>query len=435
MKRFIIFLAISLVASEPTLKHLIHVAYIGSHCPNNSYPDIKWECNPMELTPVGMRQLYLLGRGIRHKYFDKFPEMQYNSLEVSFRSIFSEEKTITTSAYALATGLYHGTGFNLNNDQVVRAVPPIDPSNYKPYQDELGTEALPHYYAVLPVMTLTEEPNYNFEALTLCPRIDKLVNEKLDNDEDLKSRIDKNESIFSEKLYPRLKEILKLNESVANMEEALKHTDYIIAAKYYLKELSSKPTEEDYKLMDELYYTVRFDKLLADDHVAQLIAYGFLTELKVILEGIKNGTNTRYKFTSYTLNDVHILALLKLLKFEYPKKMMPFSSSLIIAVENDTNMKVRIAFNNENITFKNNKDVMQDCIPLDNFTEWISNNTLENFKRWCDESTEEVASKWFTYTFIIAGIFLIILGTTWILIIKCRRSKDEDTSKDELNIE
>jgi len=433
MKRFIIFLTILLASQivvsesdDKKLKHLIHVTYIGSRYPRYLNDTSKWEFNPMELTQVGMRQLYLLGRQIRQKYFNKLPEMLYNPLKVEFRSIYSDEPTITRSAYALAAGLYHGAGFNLNDAQVERAVPPIDPSKYVNYKKDLGNEALPHYYGVLPVMTLTEEPDYKFRTLHLCSAVNKTVKDELKVNETLKSYIEGKERNFSKGLYPKLKAIF--GKDVNDMTEASDYTDYIIAAKYFSKELNI--TGDEYKLINELHYTIKFEKLFANENVTKLIAHGFLDELEKILVGIDEGKNPKYIFTSYTLDEVHILALLKLLGFEYQgdkkPEIMPFSSSLIIEVNEDKTIK--ILFNNDTIKLKDKDPTVKGLI------EWTKGNIVVNFTDRCHAEKAEMPEEWFMYTFIGAGVLLLILAATWTFIIKCRRT-DEEPSPGDSTIE
>lgn len=408
--------------SAPSLKHLIHIANTGSRYPINYYPEFNWVYTPMELTSVGMRQMYLLGRGIGYKYFNSLTGIQYNSLDVVFRSIYSDEKYIAMAAYAFAAGLYYpGTGYDLSKAQIERAVPPTDFVDYKKYQEELGSAAVIGHYSILPIMTLTEDSNRYFEAIRFCPRLGKLVDSEVDSNGELKSNITEEEKILKSKLYPRLRDILKLKKDVDSMDEALNYTDLIIAAKYFSWDLGAKPTEDDYKLMNKLYLTLKFKKLLTNKKVAQIIAYGLLTELKNILEGAMN--NTRYIVSSYVLEDIHLLALLRLLDYE-PVEMVPFGSSLIITM--DKNNITNIQYNDVSL----NK-----TMPLKNLTDWISSNILKNFDSSCAGEETEVTKSWFIATLIVGLIFTAILAVTWILIFICRRTKNEETSPTSIDSE
>eukprot|EP00826_Nyctotherus_ovalis_P055955 TRINITY_DN7485_c0_g1_i17.p2 TRINITY_DN7485_c0_g1~~TRINITY_DN7485_c0_g1_i17.p2 ORF type:complete len:183 (+),score=71.66 TRINITY_DN7485_c0_g1_i17:158-706(+) len=182
--------------------------------------------------------------------------------------------------------------------------------------------------------------------------------------------------------------------------------------------------------MDELYYIAKYRKLLGDKTVAKLIVHGLLSELKPILEGIANKSNTRAKMTSYMLEDTHILALLKLLDFNYGKEMMPFGSSFIIAVD-DKDM-VNIQYNDAPVQLNR-----KDDIPLREFINWNSDNILSDFQNWCygDGKLKEVSSRWIRNTFIVGGIFLAVLIVTWVLIFTCRRTKYDNTSPEEVQIE
>lgn len=433
MKRFIVFLTILLAAvgtATKTYKHIIHIGHIGSHYPNNPYPKLGWDYNPTELTTVGMRQLYILGRGIKSRYLNNSISEKYNQLETSFRSIYSDRQRTTAAAYAFAAGLYHpGTGPLLSEKQAERAVPPTDFVNYTEYQKELRNASLPWFYTVVPVMTLTQTPNHAFEAARLCTRINKLVDAQVSRDDGLKSEIENNERVFREKLYPKLKEILKLDD-VRSMDEALNHSDYIVSARYFSKELGTQPSEEDYKRMDELYYIAKYRKLLGDKTVAKLVVHGLLSELKPVLEAIADKSNTKAKMTSYMLEDIHILALLKLLDFNYGKEVMPFGSSFIIAVD-DKDM-VSIQYNDAPVQLNKKNE-----IPIKEFINWNSDNILNDFQNWCygDGNLKEVSSNWIRNTFIVGGIFLAVLIVTWVLIFTCRRTKYDDTVPEEVQTE
>lgn len=187
MKRFITFLVISLLASyittqevNETYKYVISVISVGAHYPSKLYPNLNWNYRVGELMPVGMRQMYLLGREIRYLYRNKILTSQYNPLNITLRSVYSNRKLIDTAAYAFASGLYPpGTGYNLNEFQINRAVPPANFTNYTKYQNELYDNAVIHSYATLPIMTLTEIPNYPYEAITLCPEVKTLLEDDL----------------------------------------------------------------------------------------------------------------------------------------------------------------------------------------------------------------------------------------------------------------
>eukprot|EP00826_Nyctotherus_ovalis_P055951 TRINITY_DN7485_c0_g1_i1.p3 TRINITY_DN7485_c0_g1~~TRINITY_DN7485_c0_g1_i1.p3 ORF type:complete len:107 (+),score=37.05 TRINITY_DN7485_c0_g1_i1:73-393(+) len=79
----------------------------------------------------------------------------------------------------------------------------------------------------------------------------------------------------------------------------------------------------------------------------------------------------------------------------------------------------------------------KDDIPLREFINWNSDNILSDFQNWCygDGKLKEVSSRWIRNTFIVGGIFLAVLIVTWVLIFTCRRTKYDNTSPEEVQIE
>jgi hypothetical protein len=148
---------------------------------NNSLIDIFNEVmvGNGELTPVGMRQHYLLGKSLRKRY-PNFISENYNVHELLVYS--TDTNRTLTSAYSHLQGLFSfGTGPALQADQISKAVPPVNSQLYQSEISSLGNSALPDKMQVIPVHIFKSDFNsmylYNDKN---CPGV-SLIFEKNKN--------------------------------------------------------------------------------------------------------------------------------------------------------------------------------------------------------------------------------------------------------------
>ncbi len=137
------------------------------------FPNITWSF-PEELTSVGLRQQYLLGRLRRDKYVgpNRLLPLMYNPGSVYARSTDIRRTMMSAQAYLL--GLYP-TGLSLFNDnQTLRAydvlAPPVDLTIGKTVIDILARTAIPFSVPLIPIHTV----NYTTESLLVsidCPLV------------------------------------------------------------------------------------------------------------------------------------------------------------------------------------------------------------------------------------------------------------------------
>ena len=436
MKRFITFLVISLLASyittqevNETYKYVISVISVGAHYPSKLYPNLNWNYRVGELMPVGMRQMYLLGREIRYLYRNKILTSQYNPLNITLRSVYSNRKLMDTAAYAFASGLYPpGTGYNLNEFQINRAVPPANFTNYTKYQNELYDNAVIHSYATLPIMTLTEIPNYPYEAITLCPGVKTLLEDDLADDDDFRRNMNNLEKKMKENLYPRIKSILNLTSDINSLDEAIDYREYIIASKYAGRKLNIN--NDDNQLLDELYDFVKYKKLFHTDEMAKLVSFGFIRDLNDIFNG-KDVEMREIPVYTYVLDDINIMALLRLLGHDKNMKFItvPYASSLIFSLTTKDIMTIK--YNNYSLSINGKTN-----ISFTEFKNWVSDNYMKHFKTTCMGTVASVSDNWIYATFIVGIVLVLLAGLTWIFIITCRRTNknsEEESSTLDIN--
>lgn len=444
MRKLIYLLAISAIfacaVSADTLAYVVHMASVGAKYPEKILKG--WVGTPGALTPVGMRQLYLLGRQLRQRYVDdlKLLGERYNPRELTFRSAYSTSKTPCTAAYALAAGFYMvGTGYSLTKFQMERAVPPTNFTNYTEYQQELRDASLANYFTSLPIMTLTEEPNYPFEAADLCRTVPRRVSESLDKNDTLRSRMDDREAVFISKLYPAIKRVMGLTEDVKSMDQAMDYRDYIVAAKHYAYPLNGELTAEEKALLDQLYETKKYMHFFGEKTVAQLVSYTVLKEMHKALKGLVKKTssdaetadNIKDSMREYILPDTNVLAMLRLLNYWPAGRTVtvPFASSLHFEVYKNEAAKyyVKIIYNDDKVMWESTGS---DTVPLETFMKWIAGNTLADFKTECMEmEIEPLESYWIKLSLILGGAVLLLLGIVIYLIMTKRRTEEPSTGE------
>ena len=412
---------------KETLSFVIHMASVGAKYPEKVKGD--WFTLPGAITPVGMRQLYLLGRQLRQRYVEEHHLLneQYNQQQLTFRAPYSTNKAPCTAAYAFASGLYMpGTGYSLSQFQIKRAVPPTNFTDYKEYQNELRDAALLHYFASVPIMSLTEVPNYPLEAADYCPNIKNIVDNYRDNDAKYKSIISDREKVYQSKLYPAMRRVLSNENIIHSLDEAMNYRDYILSARHFAHPLNGDLSDQEYFLLSQLYETKQYLEYLGDVKVAQLISNGALLEINDTLQniGVPDPDVPSKVMISYIVPDLNILAMLKLLEFNGVQEKpvtVPYASSLQMEIYNTENNEyiVKILYNNETIPWKHQAPTAS----LEEFKKWINANLLADFKGDCVGSTsDEVSSSWITISLIIGAVVLVIVGIVFFLLLRDRKA-------------
>ena len=409
-------------ATEKLVK-AVHISTVGGSNPSSIAGT--WFEKPGALTQVGMRQQYLLGRQLRQRYVEDYQLIsdQFNQQHVTFRAAYSTRTAASMSAYAFAAGLYMaGTGYSLNDVQISKAVPPVNFTDYTRYQKELDDAALLHYFASLPVKTITVEPNYDLEAATLCPNLKKLAEDYRNGNDSLKRKVEEREQQYKSKLYPALaKAVGKQGDS---MDWALECRDYIMAAKHLAHDLPYKLTDEELKLMDELYETKKYLDFFGDIKVARIVSSGLLAELLDFVNTTLPLTKDQFQsvpkntaMISYTLDDWNLLGFLRLLNYQPKEKSLtiPFASSIQVEVwhvgpgETAKDFNVNVSFNGVPVQWDN----QAISLTLPEFRGWLQKNMIKDFQESCvGKPGEEDMTSWSIVSLILGLVILAILGAT-----------------------
>lgn len=171
MKIVLSILIMNTVKGDLELKMVINLFRHGARLPYvPSQLGGKEDENPLiddsDLTPIGMRQQYLLGRAIRQKYGD-FLAPQYNYANVEAYS--SNRRRTIVSALSQIQGIFDlGTGFDIDNDNKDYYNPPIENFNI-PFPENEKHNALPKRPTFIPVQNPDTHRNTVFLAGSECP--------------------------------------------------------------------------------------------------------------------------------------------------------------------------------------------------------------------------------------------------------------------------
>ena len=126
-----------------------------------------------ELSPIGMRQHYLLGR----RNYDKYKEIlspEYNEKEIY--AISTDYNRTIMSAQSHLQGMYPpGRGPKLV-DEKNKAIPPIN-YDFSQFQKELGDKALPYQMNVFPIHIFQNSNKMdNLFNSKICSKSGEIIN-------------------------------------------------------------------------------------------------------------------------------------------------------------------------------------------------------------------------------------------------------------------
>jgi len=165
----IIALSYADVSASPSL--VINVFRHGARGPTQKKVDKTWDPSLYgQLTPVGMRQQYLLGAGLAKKYPNLFNKPFSNS-RVYVRS--SQSTRCLHSVISQLYGAFQGTGPALNTSYPSdRAVPPYDPEIVHDLLEELSNkEVFPGGFVPIVVNSVPTSEDDVLETPSTCPAL------------------------------------------------------------------------------------------------------------------------------------------------------------------------------------------------------------------------------------------------------------------------
>jgi len=428
---WIIFVVIAVWSSEEKdeLIFVAHLSNVGARFPNRI--PASWVKAPGELTHVGMRQLYLLGRELRKQYIEDKGLLgeQYNPTEYLLRAASYNMTTTIASANAFARGLYlPGSGYSLNSDEIKRAVPPNNSTNYTEFQRELRNAALLNFFDSVPVLSYGGGPDYGLAAAKYCNNLEKLIQSRADQNDTLERRRDELNQRCAQGVYKELSQVFK--KSIQDMQTALEYRDYIISAKYYGQDYG-QISEAGLRQLDEIYSFVKYEEYFEDPMVARIISNGVIGEIVDLINKTMEGNEKRVKMASYFVENNNILALLRLLQHNASTGyvQIPFASSLQLEMYHTdptpSPYALRLFFNGKQIKWP---DGSYD-IGVTRFIYWAKQITVPDFASKClkqgngDKAGSD--TPWVVAGAIVGAAIVVMLVITCLYILRKEKSESE----------
>lgn len=383
-----VFNMISNGASSPTSNHLNSI--------NEDIFGERWD-DPNQLTPVGMRMQYLLGRRNRVKY-DNFLSSSFKPNEVVVHS--TKFNNTISSAQAHMQGLFpQGTGPNLSGYQRNIAYPPQGKTGYGDFAQEVfGAPALPYNTQVFPIQTYSDVEYRNFFMYNVKDNCQDSYYETIDNrrtDESkalldsidtkygaqLAQAIGTDRNVFKDYLYT----YMVMKDFIAGYVDGKLHKR-LTDAGLNLTEFNQTATDF---LNYDLYKVQNYgnDTELLPKITFGVIARDLLEKMDQRVELDRSGiayTEMDPKLVISSVNEVIVASVLRYLEVELKTKTyyVPFASSL------NFELKRPDGKDNTALTeFDYFVDIIYNDIPLKTIA-------YSEFKDFLDEAWSERKTRW-----------------------------------------
>lgn len=402
----------------------------------SSYPDPNTV--PNDLTAVGYKAHYFLGKAIREVYKDFLPE-KYNFHNVEIYAS-SKQRTIQ-SANSQIFGLFEGSGPDIENDNPEFYNPPIEDF------DIVYTEksALPSNIAFLPVINQAMDRNTLFTSEHVCPVLmDKLGSHV---EKKFKDNISVFEPLYKELIQEGFLPTLYVREKEYNIVGAFKVCDLIISKTWNDPDFKVSDSLVDQCKLISLYYsfemfsdpelrktrTTELYKLLID--VLTLKSSGKKEDLKLLLLSGHDTNVSAFASLFFPNNDKFALNLYKkkynqelfnkndVKENEKGIESINFTANFIMEVfknKGEAGNRIRIKYNNELIKIDNERSEML----LTDFMKLLENNIDKNFESNCGAFFQHPQiidiNKYFIAWLIT---FIILLSLVVVLYVITKNSK------------
>lgn len=418
------FFLICVAICHSKLVFLIETFRHGAREPLTDYWNAKEFKSKGELTPVGMRQHYILGSFLRKEYIEKlnFLSASYNESEIYVIST-NVNRTIMSASSQLY-GLYPlGSGpkipSNLNSDLLI---PPFN-ETYEINKEDL--DALPSMYQPIPIHTndLTQEFLLRPWDSRVCPIVSDWCNEQ-----------------YATKEYKELND--ELSETMSNVAEMIGYSktnmtlwklhdifDVFQNDIYAGKSLPEKFAVYE-KNMTYNYDVLPYLAIFGSVKQKRYLSHPLFKEVLALLERKIQGKDQRkmIMFSAHDITLINILAGLNYTSyecliegwnkgrvFEKTCKVYPtYASNLIIELhqnENNNEYSVKIRYNGEYLqeySYNDFKNKLQGSLVSD-FTEVCQNRSDINSMQTKNDNTGSVSGasawRWF-FLGLVLGVLI-----------------------------
>ena len=404
--------------------------------------DKDWNHGEGELTNVGKRQQYILGRIVRRRYLENttsplFSE-KYNEWEIIINSSPFNRTILSASAQLLGIFL-PGTGPILSPEQEAKAVPPSPVHDLVQIQKDLRDAALPYLFQSFPVHSGLTNPDYMFNAHKHCKFIQAESN-IVANDSNIQDIEDNNAD-----LYKKLKEASKGTIEKWDLFKCYQLYDNLKADECEGLNPTYDLTPSDLVNLEQAALNSSYNVFMNNQTTQKLMVTYLFDYWGRILDSILKEDQTnkandqKLKFALFSGHDINILPMLKLLEYDL-KEMLPFASVFLIELYQQTddpqgdiaNYYVQLYLNNVQLELKK-----ETKISLSKFKEFLTDSSLSltdgSFEEWCNKEhpvppndgghKNSGYTAWKIAAICLAVAFLLIITVTCFFVHKHRRQQ------------
>lgn len=429
---FLFFTRLSLMSCE--LRFVLTIFRHGVRSPTAEGVDFlgeKWD-SCLQLTDMGIRQMYLLGTKNRKKY-SYFLSDTYNPKEIcAFSSNWN--RTIL-SANAYLQGLFpFNSETRISNEKMQHSNPPVSLSEITDEIEKLNKYTLPYGMQIIPVGIIPEKDRLN-TFYTSCPNSKALLENNLGN-ELIKKFVEEFNIKYKAKITKALS--IKDKDFFSNFKNIVKFCGVFYSDYINNREMNSlKNVQIDFEelnktafnsfILDNFYY------FAGNKDINNIYSSPFLQTILSHIKGrVDSDNHNQFEYTSanpkmiiYSLHDYDMSSLISTIQdfFSLPNDHYypSFASSLTFELDFDqTNKKfiVRLLFNDEKIA----------DISYGDFISIIPSKLLpqRQINLIC-YGTEELSSGGINYYLFFTIIFGLTAFLEFVLIYrKLRRSKHKN---------
>ena len=326
---FIGFLIIAQIARNE-LVSVVEITIPGAQSPVTDIPPGEYyEEGLSDLTPIGLRQHYVLGYYHKSKWAQKFLDGVYNGDQFYSRSINTNASIQST--YAHTMGIYpYNANFTLDTNQIRLARPPVFNDSIFDYVETiLGPFPLPFKFYPIPVHVFdpTTDPLDTYS----CKNANTQREKEFNDSSDVTAIMTQYNAVINEEVLT----IYKLPQTNSERNNWIRLLFDILAADFdsratglHVTTLRSLREMAD-KLIPFYYYG-------KGEATAKLRAHRFNEMLSdifddVVSDYLKKTKEERICYTLLMTTDTMMGSLLKSWGFD-STKMIPYASSILISV-------------------------------------------------------------------------------------------------------
>ena len=424
-----IFLYVSLLLSwmkaEPI--YLIEIFRYGARVQKSHVDNSDPFYIPGEITSVGLKQHFLLGKQIRKDYSQLFGD-KYSSQRHQVYS--SNQNNTITSAYAHLFGQYElESGVELEANVPSLFNPPIEDFDI-PFE---GTSALPHKF--MPISVISSEKGRNLLFGENCKCLT-----------DMERHFQKKREKFTDDFEPLKNSLIEagfnpedFNGYIFDVKTLLEACDYIIARSYYDSKFKKYP-----EIIDQCDFlnNVVYSYFSTNTTITKIANTSLFRLISKRLSIIDKKNKKVISISALDTNFYYILSLffpenhecaLNLYKKKYDEKnfnsffekscldSIKFASSLLIEVSNDSEggKFVSLRLNGEYLTPFNG----EKSIKLPSFLTLLRDNSEKKYDALCLGIVEEI-SRGLSFVWIVT-LFMILIEIGFLLFTMLKNKNEQ----------